>query len=199
MTDDKYMTMQEVIKESGKSESTVRRWLSEIKKTNRGAIKTGKNGNKTFILILKSVVNETFSLKNDNSGSEKSSSEVVQTVPITDDYKMMIKILNEQLKEKDKQITELLKTNTSQSSYIAGMKKELLLQSGQDLKEQENIRGDIENMPLKTEETKETIIHTSNIKEPLKDEIKVEEKKVKKTNKKGKKGFWRNLFGKSKK
>lgn len=197
MTNNEYMTIQEVIQKTGKSESTIRRWVSDIKERGKDEIKVGKEGKKKYILILKTLVYDTFSIKKDQEERQNSTS-IQDHNSASEVYKAMIKILEEQLKEKDKQLSELLKTNTFQSSYIANMKKELLLTGGEEEGEFKTA-GDKQNTPINGEEVKETENNTNQTKKPLKDKKTGYKKQLAKSKNKAKNNLktngWRRLFG----
>lgn len=197
MTNNEYMTIQEVIQKTGKSESTIRRWVSDIKERGKDEIKVGKEGKKKYILILKTLVYDTFSIKKDQEERQNSTS-IQDHNSASEVYKAMIKILEEQLKEKDKQLSELLKTNTFQSSYIANMKKELLLTGGEGEGEFKTA-GNKQNTPINGEEVKETENNTNQTKKPLKDKKTGYKKQLAKSKNKAKNNLktngWRRLFG----
>lgn len=159
-------TINEIIKITGKSQSTILRWIKELKKNNPKAIIIERKGKARFYKIDEDEVKKRFLIVNKEGEKEKEGAGDEITKDIPKDYVLIPKAtlgaLQEQLRAKDEQIKKLQEVNYIQSGFIAQVK---MLGAGQKPKSK------------KTEDKKEK---TETI-EKQKNKKKEKKKKVKKS------------------
>lgn len=168
-------TINEIIQKTGKSQSTVLRWIKQLKKTNPKAITIEKKGKARVYKIDEEEVKRRFLILDEerkNSDRVEATSSEGDTLYVSIP-KATLEALQEQLKAKDEQIKKLQEVNYIQSGFIAQVK---MLGAGQ------------KKRPKDTKKEGEII-------ETKAKEIKKKEEEKKKKNKKTKKGFFQKLFG----
>ena len=111
-------TVSQIIQLTGKSQSTILRWVRKLKETNSKAVRIEKKGKTRHYLINADLVKETF-LKGKETKKESLEQIPAGYVLIPENT---LKSLEEQLKAKDEQIKKLQEVNYIQSGFIAQVK-----------------------------------------------------------------------------
>lgn len=156
-------TINEIIKITGKSQSTILRWIKELKKNNPKAIIIERKGKARFYKIDEDEVKRRFLIVNKEGEKEEEGAGDEITKDIPKDYvlipKATLDALQEQLKSKDEQIKKLQEVNYIQSGFIAQVK---MLGAGQkpESKKTEDKKekaGTIEKQKNKKKEKKKKV------------------------------------------
>lgn len=135
-----YLTIPEISKRTGRSETTVRRWLEKVKKLNPESILKEDHKNYFTYKVEMSMVDQHFnktSMPNVTQTTRGEStpdgyilvheSTLAQIQDQIESAKNNAIKLHEELAEKNKQIKQLLETNTKVSGFIADMGRQALL------------------------------------------------------------------------
>lgn len=113
-----YLTIANIIKTTGKSQSTILRWVRKLKEIKPEAVKVERRGKTRIYLISKNEVERAFSLKEEKKeGLSNNIPAGYVLIP-----EATLKSLEEQLRAKDEQIRKLQEVNYIQSGFIAQVK-----------------------------------------------------------------------------
>ena len=220
-----YLTIPEISKRTGRSETTVRRWIEKVKRLNPEAILKEDHKNYFTYKVETGIVDQHFnvtpSAKQQNNSKitanetpegyilvhEKTFQQIQDQIETAKNNAIQ---LHEELAEKNRQMKQLLETNTKVSGFIADMGRQALLpdspETSQGLTESDSshVNGASATMPpVKQESTGETAVvkqhktmkkqqrnskarATKTAKKPLKNRKELENNR--------KKGFFERLF-----
>jgi len=192
-----HLTVTEIMKATGKSQSTILRFIRELKKDKPDAVKVEEVGKTRQYKISKEEVQKHFVIS-EITGKEPETPNTHQSIPlIPKGYKLIptetMEALQKQLIAKDDQIKRLQEVNHLQSGAIANMK---LLGTGKRLKnkqEKEPVIITSENKPKQARKQKKVQVQAKVHKVARKGRRQA--RTIEKNKPSRNKGFFQKLFG----
>jgi hypothetical protein len=119
-----WITINEACGKYGKSNSSIRRIVADLKKNNKKSVKVASDGK---ILLSIAYLDNHFNSKVNSQDEHSASSQM-------NNHSELVELLKQQLSEKDKQIESLIERTRESNILLSQMQNKVLLIDGKESK-----------------------------------------------------------------